>query len=184
MLAGLAVIVCLGALILWCMYIYNSFSKKQTLIDFWWDEVDAHLQLRREFIPSLIDRARPIMGAQDSVLDEISSIREKIVHELIKKNSLIEGQELEKLENRLSSEISSLREAFINHREAQLNPELLLVMGELDSIQGKAITACEEYNRLTAEFNSSIKNFPANLVVPLLHFNPLEKRIFGERKNI
>ena len=53
-------------------------------------------------------------------------------------------------------------------------------MSELDSIEGRAITACEEYNRLTADFNSSIKSFPANLVVSLLHFNPLEKRIFGE----
>ena len=178
--AGLAVIVCLGALIFWCMYTYNSFKEKQALIDFWWDEVDAHLQLRRELIPSLVDRARPIMGKQSDILERISGIREEIVRELIDTSSLLEGRELEQSENKLSTEIHSLKDAFRSHREAQLHPDLLMVMSELESIEGKAIIACEEYNRLTGNFNSLIKSFPANLVVGLLQFNPLERRIFGE----
>jgi len=180
MLAGLVIMVCLGVLIIWCMYIYNSFKDRQTMIYFWWDEVDSHLQLRRELIPGLIDRARPIMGAQSDLLDKISGIREEIILEFIDANSLIVEYEVEQLENRLSSEIQYLREAFKNHREAQLNPDLLMVMSELDSIEGRAVIACEEYNKLTAEFNSLIKSFPANLVVGLLQFNPLERRIFGE----
>ena len=178
--AGLVVMVCLGVLIFWCMYAYNSFKDKQILIDFWWDEVDAHLQLRRELVPSLLDRARPIMGAQSDVLDKISGVRETIVRDMVNINFLIEGHELEQLENNLSSEIHLLRDAFRNHREAQLNSDLLMVMSELDSIEGKAVTACEEYNKLTAAFNSSIKNFPANLIAGFLQFNPLERRIFGE----
>ena len=180
MLAGLAIMACLGVLIFWCMYTYNLFKAKQQLIDFWWDEVDAHLQLRRELVPSLIDRARPIMGEQSAIIDRIADIREEIVNELIGTNSLVEGYELEKLENKLSSLVHSLKDAFRDHREAQMNPELLLVMSELESIEGRAITACGEYNKLTVSFNSSIKNFPANLVVGILNFNPLERRVFGE----
>ena len=178
--AGLAVIVCIGALIFWCMYTYNSFKEKQALIDFWWDEVDAHLHLRRELIPSLIDRARPVMGTQSGILDKISGIREEIVRELVGTDFLFEGHELEQSENRLSTEIHSLKDAFRSHKEAQLNPDLLTVMSELESIEGRAVIACEEYNRLTGDFNSSIKSFPENLVVGLLQFSPLEKRIFGE----
>ena len=180
MLAGLAVMLCLGVLIFWCMYTYNSFKVKQQMIDFWWDEVDAHLQLRRELIPSLIDRTRPIMGEQRAIIDRIAVIREEIVNKLIGTNSLVEGYELEQSENKLSSLVHSLKDAFRNHKEAQMNPELLLVMSELESIEGRAITACNEYNKLTVHFNSLIKRFPANLVVGLLNFKPLEKRIFGE----
>ena len=84
------------------------------------------------------------------------------------------------MENKLSSGIHSLRDAFRNRKEAQLNPDLLMVMSELESIEGKAVTACGEYNKLTGDFNLSIKNFPANMVVGFLQFNPLERRIFGE----
>ena len=181
MLAGLAVMVCLGVLIIWCMYTFNSFKDRQILIDFWWDEVDAHLQLRRELIPSLIDRARPVMDAQTDILDDIATVSEKIVRDLARINFLIEGQELEQLENRMSSGLRSLKGAFRNYREAQLNSDLLLAMGELESIEGRAVSACGEYNKLTADFNSSIKNFPANLIAGFLQFNPLERRIFGER---
>ena len=180
MLAGLAVMVCLGVLIFWCMYTYNTFKGRQYLIDFWWDEVDAHLQLRRELIPSLLDRARPIMGEQSAIIDSIAGTREEIVNELIDTNSLVEGNALERLENRLSSEVHSLEDAFRGQKKAQMNSELLLVMSELESIEGRAITACAEYNKLTGSFNLSIKSFPANLVVGLLNFHPLERRIFGE----
>jgi len=162
------------------MYTYNSFKAKQTLIDFWWDEVDDHLQLRRDLIPGLLDRARPIMGEQSAILDSIAGVREGIVRKAVDTNSLVMESELERLENRLSSEMHSLKDAFRNNKDAQMNPDLLTVMSELESIEGKAVIACGEYNKLTADFNSSIKRFPANLIVGLLQFSPLERRIFGE----
>ena len=180
---GFAVIFCLGALILWSIYTYNVFREKQSLIDFWWDELDAHLRFRRDLIPSLLDRARPLMKWESQVLDRIADIREKIVQNEIHSESADLTESMERLENSLSSEFHSLQDAFREHTEIQINLDLLTVMSELASIEGKALTACEEYNKLTNRYNSSIKSFPANLVVGMLHFNPREKRIFGKWKD-
>jgi len=179
-LVGFLVIFCLGVLILWCIYTYNVFREKQSRIDLWLDEVDTHLQLRRDLIPSLVDRARPFMDSEKPLLDRIAGIREEIVREEISTNSLAAEQDMEHLENSLSREVHSLRDAFRQHREIQMNPGLLTIMSELVSIEGRAVTACEEYNKLTGDYNASIKSFPANMVVGMLHFNPREKRIFGE----
>ena len=176
---GFAILICLGVLIVWCMYTFNKFKEQQTMIDFWWDEVDAHLQLRRELVPGVIDKARPVMLEQKAVFDSMADVREKIIHELIFPDAFVGGQNLEHLENRLTEEISALTTAFRNHRDAQMNPELIIVMSEMTSIEGKAFTACAEYNKLTAGFNSSIKSFPANIVAGILKFHPLEKRICG-----
>jgi LemA protein len=183
MFVGVVVIFCLGALILWFIYTYNIFREKQSLIDFWWDEVDVHLQFRRDLIPSLLDRARPLMKKEKSTLDRIADIREEIVRNEMHPESDVLTENVERLENSLSAEVHSLQEAFKQYIEIQLNPELLTVMSELASIEGKAITACKEYNNLTNHYNASIKSFPANLVVGMLHFNPREKRIFGEWKD-
>ncbi|MDR1965771.1 MAG: LemA family protein [Synergistaceae bacterium] len=179
--AGIAVAVCLGIFILWSIYVYNAFRDRQYQIDFWWDEVDAHLQLRRELIPSLLDRARPLMGPQASTLEKIAGIREEIVLGF-KAASTQDAEEegVERLENRLSAEMHSLQSAFRENREIQMNPSLLTVMGELVSIEGKAVNACKEYNKLTADYNGQIRKFPANLIAGSLHFSPREKRIFGE----
>ncbi|MDR1137999.1 MAG: LemA family protein [Synergistaceae bacterium] len=177
---GFVIIFCLGAAILWCIYTYNTFRDKQSQIDFWWDEVDVHLHLRRDLIPSLIDRARPLMREEISTLDRIMDIREKMVHEEIAAKSIDIEKDAESLENRLSSEMHSLQDSFKKQREIQMNANLLTVMGELVSIEGRAITACEEYNKLAVGYNTLIKKFPAKLVARWLHFNPREKRIFGE----
>jgi LemA protein len=113
-------------------------------------------------------------------LDRIVGIREEIVREKIAGTADAGEDVLERLENKLSREMHSLRDAFSEHREAQMNPPLLTVMSELVSIEGRAVTACEEYNKLTSGYNSSIKSFPSNLLVGMLHFNPREKRIFGD----
>jgi LemA protein len=179
-LAGLAIIFSLGALILWCIYTYNKFREKQSMIDFWWDEVDTHLQLRRDLIPSLIDRARPLMSSESSILDSITKIREGIIREAIAANSLVIELNAERMENGLSAEMRSLSEAFRRQKEVQMNPGLLTAMGELASIEGRAVNACSEYNKLTTDYNASIKSFPANLVAGLLQFSPIERRIFGD----
>jgi LemA protein len=174
------IIFCLGVMILWCIYTYNIFGGKQSQIDYWWDEVDTHLRLRRDLTPILIDKARPLMREETSTLDKISGIREDIVREEIAAKSIDIEHDIEILENSLSAEMHYLQEVFKKHREIQTNTNLLTVMGELVSIEGRATTACEEYNKLTNEYNASIKRFPANLVARWLHFNPRERRIFGE----
>jgi LemA protein len=170
-------------LIIWCIYTYNVFRDKQSKIDFWWDEVDTHLQLRRDLIPSLLDRARPLMGSETPTLDRIAGIREKIVRNKLHPESGATDEGTERLENELSAEMLSLSSAFRENKDVQMNSTLLTVMSELVSIDGKAVTACEEYNKLTVDYNSSIKRFPANLVTGGLHFSPREKRIFGKRGN-
>jgi LemA protein len=177
---GFAIIFCLGAMILWFIYTYNIFRDKQSQIDYWWDEVDTHLRLRRDLIPILIDKARPLMKEESPTLEKIADIREEIVREEIAAKSIDIEQDVEILENNLSCEMHHLQDVFKKHREIQMHTNLLTVMGELVSIEGRAITACEEYNKLTNGYNVSIKRFPANLVARWLHFSPREKRIFGE----
>ena len=181
-LSGIAVIFCLGLAILWYIYTYNTFRRKQAKIDFWWDEADTHLRLRRDLIPSLVDRARPLMGDETQTLDRIASIREEIIKDEISPHPVLGDCDAELLENRLSAEMLALQSAFKRHVEIQVNESLLTVMSELVSIEGRALSACKEYNKLTYDYNASIKGFPANLVAGMLHFNPREKRVFGSRE--
>jgi LemA protein len=180
-LLGIAAIFCLGALIIWCIVAYNRFRERQLTIDFWWDEVDTHLQLRRDLIPSLVDMARPLMESERDTLNRVAGVREEIIREVIAANSTVISADMERLENGLSAGMRSLSDAFRQNRDVQMNPGLLTVMSELVSIEGRATSACEEYNKLTGEYNASITKFPANLVAGLLHFSPRERRIFGEK---
>ncbi|MDR1472787.1 MAG: LemA family protein [Synergistaceae bacterium] len=173
-LMGFTAIFCLGILILWFIYTFNYFRGKQALIDFWWDEVDMHLKIRHKLIPNLIATTHSRMAAAAPILDKIASIDSRILGKSIDSN-----EEVERLENDLSSEMHTLQKVFKEHREAQMNEALLTVMSELVSVEGRASSACFEHNRLVNDFNSSITRFPARIVLDVLHFHPREKRVFG-----
>ncbi|MDR1917065.1 MAG: LemA family protein [Synergistaceae bacterium] len=172
--AGFAVIFCLGISILWFIYTYNRFKAKQLQIDSWWDEVDMHLKIRHDLIPDLIAKTKLIMGSETPTLDRIASIQDRILEE-----SFNTEDEIECLENELSNEMHSIQLSFKERREAQMDENLLTVMSELASIEGRASSACAEHNKLVNDFNTSITRFPASIVLNFLHFHPKEKRIFG-----
>ncbi|MDR1885504.1 MAG: LemA family protein [Synergistaceae bacterium] len=164
-------IVVLGALILWFMYVYNTFANKQHRIDEWWDEVDTHLRLRHDIIPLLLEKARLMIAEEGPTLDRIAEFNEKTAADS-------DNDDLEYLENGLSIALHNLKDSIRSHSSAMLDIEFLTLMGELVSIEGRASSACREHNLLVNEFNTSIRKFPSNLVVKFLHFCPKEMRIF------
>ena len=166
-------IVALGALILWFMYMYNDLANRQRRIDEWWDEVDSHLKLRHDLIPLLMDKARVLMTDESSALDRLADLCGRAGADSD------EDEELEYLENGLSIALRNFKRAVRNHSSAMLDLDFLKMMGELVSIEGRASSACREHNNLVGEFNTSIKKFPANLMVSFLHFHPREMRIFA-----
>lgn len=171
---GFAAIFCLGILILSFIYTFNNFRKKQAVIDFWWDETDMYLKIRHKLIPALIATTHQNMELARPILDKITIIESRILG-----GSIDSDEETEHLENELSGEMHTLQDAFKDDRRFQMNEALLTVMSELASIEGKASSACSEYNKLVSDFNASVTKFPANLVLNILHFHPREMRIFG-----
>lgn len=172
---GFAVIFCLGVLILWFMYTYNTFAAIQKNIDLWWEEVDTHLKLRRELVPSLLAKARQILPGQEPTFQRIESI----CCEIAEISDDADKGESEELENELSAALRVLQDATRNDPDSMMKSDFLATMGELVSIEGRASAACAEHNRIVSDFNASIIRFPANLVLGALHFYPCEMRIFG-----
>lgn len=171
-LLGVAIIVCLGGLILWLIYTYNRFVAKQSKIDEIWDEVDTHLKMRHELIPELLKVASARMPAQKTLFNRMEEIAREV-------DESPESPDVERLENELSSAMSAVRSAVGAQPDLMMDQALVTTLGELVSMEGRAATSCERHNELVREFNESMKQFPANMVVGFLHFQPCEMRIFG-----
>jgi LemA protein len=168
---GIIGIIVLGALILWLILLFNTFSAKQRRIDEWWDEVDAYLKLRHDLIPLILEKAHPLMTEETPTLERIAEFSKQT-------SAHPEDEDLEYLENGLSIALQNLKDTVRKHASVMLDVEFLRLMGELVSIEGRASSACKEHNLLVNEFNVSIKRFPAILLITALHFRPREMRIF------
>lgn len=172
-LFGIAVIVCLGGLIIWLIYTYNRFVAKQSKIDGIWDEVDRHLKMRHDLIPNLLDASAGRLPNEKRIFERM----EEIARELDKASDTVD---IERLENELSEDMRSIRETVASdHPELMMDQKFITTLGELVSMEGQAASACKRHNELVKDFNVSMKQFPANLIVGFLHFQPCEMRIFG-----
>jgi Uncharacterized conserved protein len=182
---GLAVVLILGGAILWFIYTYNDLSARQQEIDALWDETETHLKIRRDLIPALLERARVAVPAQDAILERIRALDEELSSEVEGFDGSRDADvEFERGENALSDALLDLQNAVRALGNSMLDEKFLELMGELVSIEGKAIAACERHNALVKDFNLSIRRFPASLVVGFLHFDSFEMRIFGYREAV
>ena len=168
---GFAVVLCLGVFIIWLIYTYNRFVNKQSQIDEIWDEADVHLKLRHDLIPELIKSARGRMPADTAILDRVEEL-----------GKLTAGTDItietESLENELSELLRQLRQAARKYQDLMLDEDFVKLLGELVSMEGRAASACDRHNALVRDYNESIHQFPATLIVGFLHFAPREMRIF------
>lgn len=174
---GITALLVLAVLIVWIIYTYNNFMTEQTRIDALWDEVDIHLKLRHALVPFLVEAAKSRMPEEQAVLERIDTLRAQIEDEA--KESGGDQEEIEHLENELSAKLATIQAAVKKYPDILLNETFIRLMGELVSMEGRAATACEQHNKLVADFNNSIRAFPANIIVGFLHFHPCERRIFG-----
>lgn len=171
-LVGVGAVVVIGVIILWLMFTYNKFVAKQKKIDIVWDEVDEHLRLRHELVPSLLYVAGTHMKDADPVFKQIEDIND-MVHEGM------EDREAAPLENELSNLLRRLRDTAVKYPDLMLDQKFITTLGELVSMEGRASAACDRHNALVREYNTSIKSFPANIIAGALQFDACEMRIFG-----
>lgn len=171
-LTGFSIVLCLGILIIWVIYTYNRFVEKQAKVDKLWDEVDTHLRLRRELIPSLIDTENRRMQNEQPLIEKMLLLCSEIEN-----NDSTDIDE--RLENEISTLLAQIRDAAQTHPELMTEQTFITLLSELVSAEGRAATACDVHNHLVRDYNKAIKGFPANLIVRFLHFSPNEMRIFG-----
>lgn len=169
---GIAVAAVIGLMIIWLMFTYNRFVAKQKKIDIVWDEVDEHLRLRHELVPSLLYIAGTHMQDEASVFKQIEDVN-NMVHDDM------EDREAAPLENELSNLLRHLRGEAGKYPDLMLDQKFITTLGELVSMEGKAASACDRHNALVREYNTSIKSFPANIIAGALQFDSCEMRIFG-----
>lgn len=169
---GFAAVLCLGVFIIWIIYTYNMFVGKQSKIDEVWDEVEVHLKLRRDLIPELMESSKEGKLGEEAVLNRIEELG-RIMAEC----ESISDRELYEIE--LSVLMRKLREYVKERPDMMIKEDFVRLLGELVSMEGRASSACNRHNALVRDFNSSIKRFPATMVVRSLHFYPCEMRIFG-----
>lgn len=130
-------------------------------------DIDVQLKQRFNLIPSLVETVKGFADHEKEVFEKVTAMRAKV------KNAKNTNERL-KAESSLGGALVNLNAVAENYPELKADQNFQQLMAELSDIENKLAAARRFFNSATSEFNTSIQQFPANLIAGKFGFKPEE----------
>ena len=145
----------LAVLIIWLFY--NRLAALDERCETALADVDALLKHRHDLIPGLVESVRAFAGHESAVLTEVTRARASAL-QATRTDMRLEA------ETQLGQSINSLLSVVENYPELQAGGHFRELRVELTDTHNRITAARRFYNLAVNEFNSTLRQFPANLV--------------------
>lgn len=179
--AGLIAIVILAAvLLILLMLTYNSLVGMRNTVRNGWSDIDVQLTRRHDLVPNLVEAVRGYMTHEREVLETLARARSQ---------AMTSGADLATratAEMALSGAVGNLFAVAERYPTLKASEQFLLLQEQLTSTENRIAFARQHYNESVRRYNTSMAEFPRNLLAGLLGFSPatLFDADAGDRANV
>ena len=173
MVALIVLAVLLVGFFLWLMGSYNGLVRLKVQGENAWADIDVHLKRRHDLIPNLVETVKGYATHEKGTLEAVIAAR----------NSAVSAQgpaakaEAEGILTGALRQVFALAEAYPQLRAVESFTSL---QQQLSGIEDALQNARRYYNAVVRDFNTSIEQFPSNIVAGMFHF---KEREFFELKD-
>jgi LemA protein len=162
--------VILGVIILAAVVVGGTFVSKwnqlvtmDTDIKAKWAQVDNQLQRRADLIPNLVETVKGFAAQEKSIMESIANARAKMAGGGSVQDRIAAS-------NELSSALSRLLVVVENYPQLKSNVTFNRLMDELAGTENRLSVERKRYNDSVQVYNTTIRQFPSNLIAPMLGF--------------
>jgi LemA protein len=162
--------VILGVIILAAVVVGGTFASKwnqlvtmDTDIKAKWAQVDNQLQRRNDLIPNLVETVKGFAAQEKSIMESIANARAKMAGGGSVQDRIAAS-------NELSSALSRLLVVVENYPQLKSNVTFNRLMDELAGTENRLSVERKRYNDSVQVYNTTIRQFPSNLIAPMLGF--------------
>jgi LemA protein len=162
--------VILGVIVLVAVVVGGTFVSKwnqlvtmDTDIKAKWAQVDNQLQRRADLIPNLVETVKGFAGQEKSIMESIANARAKMAGGGSVQDRIAAS-------NELSSALSRLLVVVENYPQLKSNVTFNRLMDELAGTENRLSVERKRYNDSVQVYNTTIRQFPSNLIAPILGF--------------
>ena len=171
-------IIAVGLVIIWIIFIYNLFVRDKNLIKEAWSGIDVQLKRRHNLIQNLVASVKGYSQHEKNLLEEITKKRSEVVKaENIK--------DIAPAESDLSGMLKNLFVAVENYPDLKASKNFLDLQNQLVEIEDQLQFARRYYNGAVRNYNIRVESFPSNIIAGILNFkqdNFFEISLATERK--
>ena len=147
--------------------IYNRLVKLRNQAEGAWADIDVQLKRRYDLIPNLVETVKGYATHERETLEAVIEARNRAM-------SASGPAEQAKAENMLTGALKSLFALAEAYPELRAVEGFTKLQGSLETIERDIQNARRYYNAVVRDLNTSVEQFPSNLVANAFRFQKLE----------
>src|SRR5437868_6961587 len=142
---------------------YNQFVGQEEAIKAQWAQVQNQLQRRNDLIPNLVETTKGFAQHEESVYKDIADARSRLLAAKSPEETIAAA-------NQQTSALGRLLAVVENYPNLKANEQFNRLMDELAGTENRLAVERQRYNERVQEYNTSRRQFPANLTAKLFSF--------------
>ena len=171
----MAALLVILVIVIWLIWYYISLNNKivslEETVDNAWSDIDVQLRLRFDLVDNLVETVKWYAKHEKSTFKEVVEARNRFT-------TASDVKSAAEADNMLTASLKSIFALAEAYPELKSNENFLSLQTELSDIENKIASARRYFNAATREFNTLIKQFPANVLfhkLPRDYFEGLEE---------
>jgi LemA protein len=159
----IVILIMAAVLVLAVIGIYNSLVRLRQQVKNAWSQIDVQLKRRYDLIPNLVETVKGYAKHEKETLERVIQAR----------NAAVSAQGVEQqaqAENLLTGALRQLFALAESYPDLKANQNFLALQEELTTTENKISFARQHYNDTSANYNTRVQSFPANLVAGTFGF--------------
>lgn len=142
---------------------YNKFVSQEEAIKAQWAQVENQLQRRNDLVPNLVEAVKGYAAHEEGVYKDIADSRSKLV-------AAKSPEETIEAANQQTTALGRLLAIVENYPQLRANEQFNRLMDELSGTENRIAVERMRYNERVQQYNTSVKQFPANLTSRVFGF--------------
>jgi LemA protein len=142
---------------------YNRFVSQEEAIKAQWAQVQNQLQRRNDLIPNLVETVKGYATHEESVYKDIADARSRLL-------AARSPEETIQAANQQTTALGRLLAVVENYPQLRANEQFNRLMDELSGTENRIAVERMRYNEAVQAYNTSRRQFPANLTARLFGF--------------
>lgn len=161
------VLIIVAVLVIWVISAFNLLVVRRNRVKESWSDIEVQLKRRYDLIPNLVNAVKGYAAHEKGVFEEVTRARSAAI-------GAKTPEEHGRAENMLTGALRHLfavAEAYPQLRASENFRELQM---ELSDTENKIQAARRFYNSTVLDLNTSVEQFPANLIAGMFSFKKEE----------
>ena len=142
---------------------YNKFVSQDEAIKAQWAQVQNQLQRRNDLIPNLVETVKGYATHEEAVYKDIADSRSRLLAAKSPEETIAAA-------NQQTTALGRLLAISENYPQLRANEQFNRLMDELSGTENRIAVERMRYNERVQEYNTSMRQFPANLTARMFGF--------------